>query len=320
MSILGCLDRPTSGRYCLKGSTSRRRDESGTREHPQRAHRVRVPELQPARAHERASRTPHCRSSTLSARAPVPPIARARAARRSSCSAWDRAGNTPAQLSGGEQQRVAIARALINSPSVLLADEPTGNLDTRNSHDIMQTLVRFNREQGVTIVVVTHESDIAAYAERVITMRDGRSSRTSKAPAQEARAERPTRRRTPTIQTPPRQGAGRIDRGGIVACALMIGGAALQALTRNKLRSALTMLGRVHRRRRADRDGGGRAGCQPGRTQADRESRHEHVRRRAGVAVTMGGSRGGFGSSSSLTVADADAIRREAPPLRSWAT
>ena len=85
----------------------------------------------------------------------------------------ERENNTPAQLSGGQQQRVAIARALINGPSVLFADEPTGNLDTKTSHEIMETLVALNRDQGVTVIVVTHEMDIAEYAKRVVTMRDG---------------------------------------------------------------------------------------------------------------------------------------------------
>ena len=75
-------------------------------------------------------------------------------------------------MSGGQQQRVAIARALINNPILLLADEPTDNLDTRNSNEIMQTLTALNREQGVTILV-THEAGIAAYADRILTMRDG---------------------------------------------------------------------------------------------------------------------------------------------------
>jgi len=85
-----------------------------------------------------------------------------------------RLGHRPAELSGGEQQRVAIARALVNNPSMLLADEPTGNLDTRTSLDVMSVFQSLNRESGITIVLVTHEPDIAEFASRVVTVRDGR--------------------------------------------------------------------------------------------------------------------------------------------------
>jgi putative ABC transport system ATP-binding protein len=85
----------------------------------------------------------------------------------------DRAGHTPAELSGGEQQRVAIARALVNEPMMLLADEPTGALDSHTSQEIMAIFQRLNREHGLTIVLVTHEADIAAFAGRIITFRDG---------------------------------------------------------------------------------------------------------------------------------------------------
>jgi putative ABC transport system ATP-binding protein len=86
----------------------------------------------------------------------------------------DRAGHRPNQLSGGQQQRVAIARSLINNPQIILADEPTGALDSRTSVEIMAIFQRLNREQGISIVVVTHEPDIAHYAERIIHFKDGR--------------------------------------------------------------------------------------------------------------------------------------------------
>jgi len=82
--------------------------------------------------------------------------------------------NHPNQLSGGQQQRVAVARSLVNSPALILADEPTGNLDSRTSVEVMEIFQRLNREMGITLVLVTHEPDIAEYAKRVVVFKDGK--------------------------------------------------------------------------------------------------------------------------------------------------
>ncbi|PWB82425.1 MAG: macrolide ABC transporter ATP-binding protein/permease [Methylocystaceae bacterium] len=231
----------------------------------------------------------------------------------------DRENNAPAQLSGGQQQRVAIARALINAPSLLLADEPTGNLDTKTSHEIMETLVALNRDQGVTIIVVTHEPDIAAYAHRVITMRDGEIIS--------------DQRRTPSEMGEPAPGSAALvvdksaetsifrsrdrvrpegwARVSPLAFASMVISAAIQAIGRNKLRSALTMLGVfIGVAALIAMVAVGRGANEAVRRQI--QSLGTNLVVVVPGAVVSGGVRSGFGSASTLTVADAQAIRREA--------
>ncbi len=171
MNIMGCLDTPTSGEYLFQGVQTGSLDRN---------------ELTLLRRHmigfvfqgfNLLARTTAIENVAL------PLIYRGMSADERQGRALralgqvglgDRADHTPAMLSGGQQQRVAIARAIVTSPALLLADEPTGNLDTKISREIMGIITRLNREQGLTVIMVTHEDDIAAYARRVIRFVDGR--------------------------------------------------------------------------------------------------------------------------------------------------
>jgi len=173
MNILGCLDSPTGGRYVLDGE-----DVAGLS--PVELARIRNGKIgfvfQTFNLLPRTSALENVELPLIYAGLPAR-VRRARARERlAAVGLADRAHHHPSQLSGGQQQRVAIARAFINDPTVLLADEPTGNLDTRTSVEILVLLQQLNR-QGITIVLVTHEPDIAAFASRVLTLRDGRLQR-----------------------------------------------------------------------------------------------------------------------------------------------
>jgi putative ABC transport system ATP-binding protein len=173
MNILGLLDRPSSGAYFLDGQDVSDFDRDRRAAYRNRKigfvfqsfnllprtsalENVELPLLYNGRAHTLEQR--HEKAMAL----------------LNAVGLGTRTHHTPSQLSGGQQQRVAIARALVNDPEVVLADEPTGNLDSRTSVEIMDILQRLNREQRITIILITHEHDIAEYAARVVTVRDGR--------------------------------------------------------------------------------------------------------------------------------------------------
>jgi putative ABC transport system ATP-binding protein len=171
MNILGCLDRPTAGRYFLDGEdvSSLSRDELAD---------VRNRKLgfvfQNFNLLARTSALENVELPLLYSDVALTNVQLREKAEQvlAAVGLEGRGDHTPSQLSGGQQQRVAIARALINDPEVLLADEPTGNLDSRTSVEVMEIFQRLN-EKGITIVMVTHEADIAAYARRNIVMKDG---------------------------------------------------------------------------------------------------------------------------------------------------
>jgi len=179
MNILGCLDTPSGGQYLFRGihvEQLARNQRALLRRHSlgfvfqgfnllartSAQENVELPLLyrgEPAAVRHQASRA---------------------ALARVGLDGWET--HTPAELSGGQQQRVAIARAIVTNPLVLLADEPTGNLDSKRSHEIMELLVALNREQDITIIMVTHEPDMAAYARRIVHFVDGQVSRDERQP------------------------------------------------------------------------------------------------------------------------------------------
>ena len=170
MNIVGCLDVPTSGSYRFRGVEVGQLDRD---------------ELALLRRHflgfvfqgfnllARTTALENVELPLVYRRVPTAERRRLARAALDAVGLTGREKHTPAELSGGQQQRVAIARAIVTNPSMLLADEPTGNLDTARSLQLMELLVDLNRTRGITIVMVTHEADMAAYAERIVQFRDG---------------------------------------------------------------------------------------------------------------------------------------------------
>jgi putative ABC transport system ATP-binding protein len=180
MNILGCLDTPSSGSYRFRGQAVEglSRDQRALL---RRQHLGFV--FQGFNLLNRTSALENVELPLVYRRTPrAERHARARQALALvGLSGWE--GHTPGELSGGQQQRVAIARAMVTRPSLLLADEPTGNLDSARSHEIMALLTGLNRDQGITVLLVTHEVDMATYAGRIIHFLDGRVARADPAKA-----------------------------------------------------------------------------------------------------------------------------------------
>jgi putative ABC transport system ATP-binding protein len=169
MNIIGCLDRPTSGEYILDG---------------EQVSHLKGDQLAAIRNHKVGfvfqsfnllSRTTAMANVELPLRYAGGARNRKQRAREAleAVGLGDRLHHRPNELSGGQQQRVAIARALVNNPAIILADEPTGNLDSKSGEEIMNLLLSLNKENGTTLVIVTHDSDVAAQSQRIIHIRDG---------------------------------------------------------------------------------------------------------------------------------------------------
>ncbi len=168
MNILGCLDVPTTGRYLLDGTDVARLndDQLATIRNKKIGFVFQSFNLIPRTTALHNVEMPLVYSG-------APDRRRRALAALQAVGLADRAGHQPTELSGGQQQRAAVARALVTDPAILLADEPTGNLDSASSVEIMKLLATLNTEQGRTIVLITHERDIAGFAKRIVHLRDG---------------------------------------------------------------------------------------------------------------------------------------------------
>jgi macrolide transport system ATP-binding/permease protein len=232
MNVIGCLDQPTSGEYRLDGIDVASLDEpSLARIRSRRIGFV----FQSFNLLARTSAAENVALPLFYSGQSADSAARVRQT-LALLGLAERARNHPNQLSGGQQQRVAIARALINDPTILLADEPTGNLDSQTAREILATIRALNRERGLTVVLVTHEAALAETADRIVVIRDGLvvSDERQAGPAAAAAAPRPPA---------PEDLARPAPLAEVRSFLWMALAAAGRGIGRNKLRSALTMLG-----------------------------------------------------------------------------
>src|SRR5580700_6467931 len=312
MNVIGCLDRPTSGIYLLEGV-----DVASLTE----------PELAGIRSRRigfvfqsfnlltRTSAIENVELPLLYSGDMADSDQRARASLKL-LGLEGRERSHSNQLSGGQQQRVAIARSLINNPAILLADEPTGNLDSMTSTDIMTTLQKLNSERGVTVVLVTHDAEVAEYADRVITLRDGviisDHRERSRHRIDAAAIPSDVLSSGQSTETALAEVEGEVvasQRFGVMALK-----AAGRALARNKLRSALTMLGIFI--------GVAALIAMVAVGQGANEAVEEQIASLGTNllvvmpgATTANGVRAGFGSVSTLTVGDAEEIIKDDWPV-----
>ncbi len=233
MNLIGCLDQTTGGTYLLEGVDVAKLDEQALAKI--RSHRVGF-------VFQSFNLLPR---TTAAENVSLPLFYSGQLADSDErvkqtltlLGLGDRLNNRPNQLSGGQQQRVALARALINNPAILLADEPTGNLDSATANEIMSLLQKLNRENGLTIILVTHEQEMADFADRTITLRDGLML----SDVRKSEIKNISQRVITNIALP--AASPKLSLTEMLSFLTMVCVAALSAIGRNKLRSALTMLG-----------------------------------------------------------------------------